>query len=158
MIKDKCNGIKFVNPMKNMYFCKKFMERKDRSFKRRLENMALAIPLLLVAMIVVVMWHRSLANALVGLLLAILLVLVLERMLHTEYRFEGDMLVVIRGRFAKRKNIPLNEIIRVVPVKGKLLVTHYLLIEYGAGREQAVQPMNEEAFLNEIKKRQNEDE
>ena len=58
----------------------------------------------------------------------------------------------------KKEQVPVKEITRISPIRRQWLLIDYLLIEYGAGHETEVQPVNEEAFLQEIKKRQDDHE
>ncbi len=82
-------------------------------------------------------------------------VLMIERIIHTVYVLTADgRLIISRGRFSRRLSVPVNEIIRMSVVKAGVLGVRYILIEYGAGHETAVQPVNEEAFLNEVRDRQ----
>ena len=56
------------------------------------------------------------------------------------------------------EQVPVKDITRISPIRRQWLLIDYLLIEYGAGHEAEVQPVNEEAFLQEIKKRQDDHE
>lgn len=100
-------------------------------------------------------WHKSAANAVVGLALMIAVVLMVERIVHTAYTLTADgRLRVSKGRFSRRVEIRLTDIVSVETVHGRLLPVRYVLVRYGAGHELAVQPANEEAFIEEIRKRQ----
>jgi hypothetical protein len=102
-------------------------------------------------------WRHTGVNPLLGLALAVLAVIVIERMIHTTYTFTAEgCLVVERGRFSRRLHIRVDEIVSVKRMKRPFV--RYILIEYGAGRQVAVQPDNELGFLDEIKKRQTNDE
>lgn len=133
------------------------MERDKRTFRRRIDHSALLFPVLLVAIAVAFLWHRSIGNAALGLVLTAVLVVVMERIFHTEYRFQDNVLTVYKGRFSTAMAINVNEITRITRVKRLLLRPAYLLVEYGAGQEVAVQPVNEVAFINEIHKRQDDE-
>lgn len=99
-------------------------------------------------------WHRSAANALVGLVLMLAVVLMVERIIHTAYVFTGDgLLLVSRGRFSRRVVIRLAEVTSAEVVRAGLLRVRYVLVRYGGGRELALQPDNEEAFVREIMRR-----
>ena len=100
--------------------------------------------------------HRpALADVVVGMI---------ERVIHTTYTFrrvkpidrdeEHEFLVIDKGRLSTNVNIPVNEIVKVSTIRTALGLGHYLLLEYGAGNMTGVEPENEEAFLNELKKRQ----
>lgn len=101
------------------------------------------------------LWHRSVVNAIVGFLLMGVVVLMIERIIHTVYVLTADgRLVISRGRFSREMSVPVNEIIRMNVIRPKLLGVRYILIEYGAGHETTVQPVNEEAFMREVRDRQ----
>lgn len=101
------------------------------------------------------LWHRSAVNALVGFLLMGVVVLMIERIIHTVYVLTSDgRLIISRGRFSRSLSVPVNEIIRMRVVRPGLLGVRYILIEYGAGHETTVQPVNEEAFMREVRDRQ----
>lgn len=130
------------------------MERDNRTFRRRVDYSALLLLLLLVAIAVAFLWHRSTGNAVIGFILIAVLVVVMERIFHTEYRFQGNVLTVYKGRFSTPITINVNEIVRITRVKRLLLRPAYLLVEYGTRQEVALQPVNDTAFINEIHKRQ----
>ncbi len=88
-----------------------------------------------------------------GLLLIVLNVLLMERVLHSEYVFTDDTLIINRGRFAKRHSIPLAEIHSCKPMNTIFGMVHYLLIGYGSERMEAVQPYEETSFLNVLRNR-----
>ena len=101
------------------------------------------------------LWHRSAVNALVGFLLMGVVVLMIERIIHTVYVLTSDgRLIISRGRFSRSLSVPVNEIIRMRVIRPGLLGVRYILIEYGAGHETTVQPVNEEAFMREVRDRQ----
>ena len=104
--------------------------------------------------------------AIIGILIAIVIVGMMERILNTSYCFRStkpidreevmDFLVVDEGRFSRKKTVPVCDVISVETVKCFMGLDHALLIEYGAHHLLTVQPDNEEAFIREIKKRQEE--
>lgn len=108
-------------------------------------------------------WNRQ---AVLGILVAIIVIGMIERVLHTAYIFrrvkpvdldeEKEFLVIDQGRFSRNKNIPLDRVIKVTPVKTAFGLSHYLLIEYGNNNMASVQPEDDESFLRELEKRQNE--
>lgn len=101
------------------------------------------------------LWHRSAVNAVVGFLLIGVVVLMIERIIHTVYVLTSDgRLIISRGRFSREMSVPVNEIIRMSVVRPGMLGVRYILIEYGAGHETTVQPVNEEAFMREVRERQ----
>lgn len=91
-----------------------------------------------------------------------LLVVAVERIIHTTYTVTADgLLVVSHGRFSRRLTIPLADLRRVeryrrLRVGGHCLFS-YLLVVYGEEKCVAVMPVEEEAFLAELKRRMNKD-
>lgn len=106
-------------------------------------------------------WQKT---AVIGILLAIVIVGMIERILHTTYTFrrvkpidrdeEMDFLVIDEGRFSSKKTVPVCDIISVERMKCLMGLEHAMVIEYGAHHLLSVQPDNEDGFLKEIKKRQ----
>lgn len=100
-------------------------------------------------------WNRSTVGTLVAFLLAMAVILMVERIIHTVYVFTSDGLIVIdKGRFSRSLSVPVSDIINVRTVRQPLLPVRFVIIEYGAGHVVTVQPVNEEAFVDEIKRRQ----
>ena len=101
-------------------------------------------------------WNKM---AIFGACVAVAIVVMIERVIHTTYSFESgeddDILVIDRGRFSKKVTIVVNEIIKCTRMKTPFGMSHYLLIEYGAGHLVSVQPENEDVFIAELKRRQN---
>ena len=101
------------------------------------------------------LWVRSAANTLLGFVVVIILVVIIERVIHTVYIFtSAGNLVINHGRFTRKKTIPVNEIIKVTVVNTPMGFSHYILLEYGAEHFVSVQPENYEAFIEELKMRQ----
>lgn len=106
-------------------------------------------------------WHKM---AIVSAVLAVMVLIIIERVIHTSYTFDGqratgegepvECLTIDRGRFSSALIIPLNEIVSVAPMKAVFGLSRYLLISYGNRRLVSVEPENDEAFLAELRKRQ----
>lgn len=106
--------------------------------------------------------------AVIGILVAIVVVGMIERILHTTYTFrrvkpidrdeEMDFIVIDEGRFSGKKNIPVCDIVRVDSMKSWLGIDHALVIEYGAKHLVSLQPDNEEGFRREIERRMKNEE
>ena len=102
--------------------------------------------------------------AIIGILVAIVIVGLIERVLNTTFTFkrvkpidrddEMEYLIVDEGRFSTNKNVPVCDIVRVQRVKTFFGLDECVVIEYGHKNMVAVQPDNVEAFEKEIKKRQ----
>lgn len=127
----------------------------NRSFHYRASWLNYSCIIVVAAAAMFSLWHRSAVNALVGFLLMGIVVLMIERIIHTVYVLTSDgHLIISRGRFSRTFSIPVNEIIRIRVVRPGLLGVRYILIEYGAGHETTVQPVNEDVFLREVRERQ----
>lgn len=105
------------------------------------------------------LWQKA---ALTGLFVVVIVVLMIERMIHTTYTFtvseRSEVLRIDRGRFSRPTVIAVNEIVRCTLMKTAFGLSHYLLIEYGERRMVSVTPDNSEAFIAELKKRQEQNE
>ena len=104
-------------------------------------------------------WVKS---ALLALLCMVVLVLVVERIIHTQYTVTADgRLLVDRGRFRRRLELAVTDILLVEQVKaplfGALLVSHYVLVHYKGGKTVALLPVREEEFIQVLRKRMQKD-
>ncbi len=104
-------------------------------------------------------WVKS---ALLALLCMVVLVLVVERIIHTQYTLTADgRLLVDRGRFRRRLELAVTDILLVEQVKaplfGALLVSHYVLVHYKGGKTVALLPVREEEFIQVLRKRMQKD-
>ena len=100
-----------------------------------------------------------------GILLAIdllLMVLIVERMIHTTYTITADKTLVIhRGKLSRTKVIPLDDISRIdrvnrLRIGGKPLQT-FLVIVLKSGAEHYITPRNEEDFIQCVIKNKTKD-
>ena len=133
----------------------------DRTFHKRFTVTAKVGIVIFAVLAGYFFWVKT---AIVGILLAIVIVGMIERILNTSYTFrrvkpidrddEMEYLIVNEGRFSGNKNIPVCDIVRMERMKSFFGLDHYLLIEYGAHHIVSVQPDNEEAFKKEVEKRQ----
>ena len=127
-----------------------------RTFQHRVSWPAFLMIVMIAGFAVYFFWHRTPAMALVAFLLVCLDVVMIERSVHTAYTLTDDAkLVVDRGRFSKRMQIPLGEIHRMEVRKTAFGVTRYVLVEYGERRLVSLQPANPVEFVAEAKKRIN---
>ena len=102
------------------------------------------------------LWNKI---ALPALLVVIVIVMMIERVLHTTYTFLIDedgvqQLVIYRGRFSKSISIRVGDIVKVTRMKAVFGLSCYLLVQYGACHLVSLQPDNEEQFMAELNKRQ----
>ena len=93
----------------------------------------------------------------VGMLLVVIIVLMLERLLHTEYVIEGKHLIICKGRFQQQITVEVEDIVNAKVVRHRFMPVRYILIEDVRGKMYGVQPVNEEGFLKELEKRKHEE-
>lgn len=116
----------------------------DRTFHHQFPFYGKVTVVLLIALALVCFWQQ---RFIIGLLVVFLVVMTLERMLHSQYVFHKGLLIIDRGRFAHRVIIPLSDITQIKPITTTWGLVHYILIEYGAHHAATVQTDNEGAFL-----------
>ncbi len=132
----------------------------ERTFHKRITLTAKAGIALFSLLALYFFWIKV---AIVGILVAIVVVGMIERILHTRYTFrrvkpidmdeEMEFLIIDEGRFSSNRNVPLCDVTHTERVKSLFGLEHALLIEYGnVGNMVTVQPDNEEAFLKELSK------
>lgn len=122
----------------------------NRVFHHRISIPDMSGILVFAALTFYFFWQKQ---PLVALPLAAVWVVLVERVLHTSYRFEPDGLRISRGRFAREEFIPLASIHACHVMRNCFGLVHYLLIEHGEGRMASVQPACENEFMEELKKR-----
>lgn len=88
-----------------------------------------------------------------GLITALACVALMERMLHSEYIFHEDQLIVYHGRFARKKVVPLSDIVGYKPITATFGLTRFLLLGLRGDRFILVQPDNEQAFVKHLAER-----
>ena len=133
------------------------MNKKDRIFHHRISWASYAGMVVLAVCALSFLWHRERpASIVVGLLLAMVTVMVVERMLHTRYVFRGNQLHISPGRFARAQEVCVAHVSKVSVVSMPLGLRRYVLLQMDDGRELAVQPESEQAFMEEMEKRKNE--
>lgn len=110
-------------------------------------------------MLVLAVWAFWTMRPVLGVLLSLGLILIAERSLHSAYIFHDDVLIIDHGRLAKRKIIPIDFINCCTPMSATFGLVHYLLISYGtAGKVEAVQPVDEKAFVDYLERKRRETE
>ena len=129
----------------------------NRTFQHRVTIAGIIVPIIMAVMAMYFLWHRTAIHLIIGFGLIVLVVLMLERLLHTSYIVTADQLIIDRGRLDQKQTIPLQDIKRITKIKRKWLAS-YILIEYGGRNETSVQPQNEDSFIQEIQKRQDNNE
>ena len=112
--------------------------------------------LLLVA--VLAFWSLWEKNILLAAVCMLGLVFLIERLIHTTYILTTEgTLRIDRGRFSRRRERPLSDIVSVerassMQVAGHALV-RYVLVHYKDGKYDALMPVKEEEFIRLLTKR-----
>lgn len=121
-----------------------------RSFHHRTTVGAVCGILLFLLLALYAFWIK---NAIVGLILAFLLIILVEHTLHCEYIITDGKLIINNGKLSRAKSIDINEIHDCKPMTSVFGLVHYLLLTYGpANRVLSVQPQNEAAFVATLQK------
>lgn len=129
----------------------------NRTYHARFTPGALCGVVLFALAALLCFWSRSAWGAAGGLVFALLCITGIEHAIHTQYTLTDDgMLHIDRGRFLGRREIPVSSIIGIRQMRGSLLTSRFVLIEYGAHKMMLLQPVNEQAFLNDLRKRMND--
>ena len=128
----------------------------DRTFHQRLSPASVCGILAFALLALYMFWTKS---ALVGCLLATVVVLMIERVVHTTYVFrrndeEEEMLYIDNGRFSKTRQIRVNDIVSCRKMSTGFGLSRYVLLQCGHKQLVSVQPDNADAFIEEIRKRQ----
>ena len=94
----------------------------DRTFHYRASFLNYAAIVAVGVAALCVFWHRSAANAVVGLVLMVAVVMMVEKVLHTAYTFTADgRLVVSRGRFSRPIYIKVSDIVKAERMRAGVL-------------------------------------
>lgn len=126
----------------------------NRTFHKRFSVQGCIMVALLAAMSFWCFWMHTGYSPLLGFVLLLMATNAIERLIHTTYTFTADgHLVVCCGHLSKAKTIAVADIIGVHKMRGRLFVASHIIVEYGAGHIISVQPDNEKAFADEIRKR-----
>ena len=101
------------------------------------------------------LWEKYI---LVAVLFMLLLIVSIEKLIHTTYTITPDnKLVLFFGRFSRGKEILLKDITSVERGSsmqiGKFAVMRYVLIKYGEGKCVALLPVKEEEFIRLLEER-----
>ena len=127
----------------------------DRTFHARLLPGQCLMLLLIGFLAVWCLWEKRPVLAAVW---CVWLVFLIERLIHTTYTLTADgFLLIDRGRFSRRRERPLSDIVGVerassMQVAGRALV-RYVLVRYADGKFDALSPANEDEFVRALEKR-----
>lgn len=126
-----------------------------QTFRYNISALNWLVLILIIAAAITFFVSGTFGGLALGFFLAIVGIFAIERMATTRYTFTDEGLLIIkRGGIARPLSIPVNEILRVERVQGRLLPVSFVLIEYGARHLTSVQTADEEAFISELKRRQ----
>lgn len=127
----------------------------NRIFHARIAGYQYFLILVLGANAVMALWGK---HAILAIIWMLLLVVVIERIIHTSYTITtDDQLILFSGRFIRKRTIPLKDITSVAlhhSMKfGRFSVLRYVLIEYGHGKYATALPVKEKEFIALIEQR-----
>jgi len=120
----------------------------DRIFHARVTFVNYVALFLIGGMTLWALWDK---HVLIALALVLLLIVCIEKLIHTTYTLTDDKMVLYYGRFIKSKEVPLAE---VKQIRGyKSMLNHGVLIDYSENKFVLLQPVKEEEFVQILMKR-----
>lgn len=128
----------------------------NRIFHARIAAGQYLFLLIVTAITIHEMWMK---HAILTVVLMLLLIIAIERLIHTTYTLTtDDKLVLYYGRFSRSKVIPLDEVLsveRATTMKiGRFAVMRFVVLKYGAkGRVVVLLPVKEDLFVRLINER-----
>ncbi|MCK9160670.1 MAG: PH domain-containing protein [Bacteroidaceae bacterium] len=101
------------------------------------------------------LWVKSI---LATVLLMLILVVVIEKAIHTTYTFTTeDTIKLYNGRFMNKKIVPIKDITAIREYHsmkiGNFSMTHYYVIEYGKRKFVSVIPVKKHEFFDYLNKK-----
>ena len=127
----------------------------NRVFHARITWYHLLFLVLVSACTVYLVWHKQ---ALGALLFSLVLLVLIECVIHTTYTVTAEgLLVIAKGRFYKKRTIPIEEILSIERKRSMTVfncsVTHFVLIRWGYDKYVALIPVKEKEFIQLIRER-----
>ena len=127
----------------------------NRIFHARIATGQYLFIILAGALAVYGLWEKYI---LVAVLFMLLLIVSIEKLIHTTYTITPDnKLVLFFGRFSRGKDILLKDITSVERGSsmqiGKFAVMRYVLIKYGENKCVALLPVKEDEFIRLLEER-----
>ncbi|MEG1660576.1 MAG: PH domain-containing protein [Bacteroides sp.] len=127
----------------------------NRVFPARIDGLYYLLLLMLSVNAIYALWGKLIILAVIWMLL---LIVVIERIIHTAYTVTSDgHLIFFQGRFIRKKTVPLKDItsikIHYTMKMGRFCLLHYVLIEYGNGKFITALPVKEREFVELIESR-----
>ena len=117
--------------------------------------------LFLVLTTIIVIYAMWMQHAVMAVLFMLLLVIAIERLIHTTYTLTtDDRLLLFYGRFSRSEEISLKDIISVERASsmkiGRFAVMRYVLVKYGTrGKCAVLLPVKEDMFIKTLTNRLN---
>ncbi len=129
----------------------------NRIFHSRIAWYQYLLLLVLGSNLIGLLWYQYIIPAA---LIALMLLVLIERIIHTTYTITSDnKLIIVRGRFTRKKIINIKEIDAIRKCHsmkfGSFSVTNYLLIEYNKNKFASAMPIKENEFVEVLQKRMN---
>ena len=118
--------------------------------------------LFLVLATIIVIYAMWMQHAVMAILFMLLLIIVIERLIHTTYTLTTDgRLLLFYGRFSRSEEILLKDIISVERASsmkiGRFAVMRYVLVKYGTkGKCALLLPVKEDLFIKTLTNRLSE--
>ena len=127
----------------------------NRVFHARITWYHLLFLVLVSVCTVYLVWHKQ---ALGALLFSLVLLVLIESVIHTTYTVTAEgLLVIAKGRFYKKRTIPIEEILSIERKRSMTVfncsVTHFVLIRWGYDKYVALIPVKEKEFIQLIRER-----
>lgn len=124
----------------------------DRTFQHRFSVGAICGIILFAGVSFWLFWAKWVV---LGALMALGCVVLMERMLHSEYVFRDDQLIISHGRFARQRVVPLTDIVGYKPMTATFGISRFLILGLRGDQFILVQPANERSFLKCLAERKN---
>ena len=128
----------------------------NRTFHVKISGTTHLFLILFTLIMLVAFWYKG--AALIGMFFAMIVIINIERIIHSTYTLTADgNLVIYNGRFQKEKNIPLSritdvELKRLFGLK-HLRFTRYVLVHYDNDKVIDLLPEKPEEFMNALVRR-----
>lgn len=127
---------------------------KDKIFHRRIIASDVVVAVLDAVLALLAFVYHNPVRIVVGLGLVVFAVVAIESIVRTTYTVTTDgLLVVSRGRFAKRRTYDLSQSSGIGIIGGMLFSPHSVVVAFEHGRKHvSLQPEREEEFVDVVAK------
>lgn len=130
----------------------------NRTFQSKVRWHQIFLLLLLTGLCIYMIWYQY---AIISAILAIFMIVLIERIIHTEYTITDNNLLIIRkGRYTKTRQIPLSDItdieIKTTSNVGGQYLLKYILLTLKGNEYIGITPTNvEECYKVLVRKKEN---